>query len=164
MGWALHLKRLARIVPGVAGHQDRDAIRESDRLVRLELASELYDCSREIEKVKRRLIERKERAALPGLDYLSAKIDKLSNLIRYAGQGYSGYFDPSPIGREQLVQLLAFDQELFDETASIKARVNALEGGAGEEAALNRRMQEVDGALDQLEKVFSTRCNLLTAQ
>jgi hypothetical protein len=162
MKLAQHLKRLARIVPGVPGYQDMEELRETDRMVRLRLASDLREGERDIERVKRRLMEKNDLSLLPGLDYLTAKMDKLSNVIKYAGQGYRGFFDPYPVDKEKLEQLYAFDLRLFDEVQAIQERVQALEEIADDSSALKEAIDALDEALDQLEKIFSTRCNLCT--
>jgi uncharacterized protein Yka (UPF0111/DUF47 family) len=162
MRLAQHLRRLARIVPGVAGYQDLEELRETDRMVRLRLASELREGERDIEVIKRRLMEKNDLSLLPALDYLTAKMDKLSNVMKYAGQGYRSFFDPYPVDKEKLEQLYAFDLRLFDEVQSIQERVRALEEVADDPSALKKAIDPLDEALDRLEKIFSTRCNLYT--
>lgn len=160
MKLAQQLKNLARIIPGVAGYQDMEALRDTDRMIRLRLASDLKECERHIEGVKRRLMEKNDLSLLPGLDYLAAKIDKLSNVMRYAGQGYRGVFDPYPIDTEKLEQLYAFDLRLFDEVQAIQEKVRTLEAAA-DPSAMKGSIHQLDGDLDQLEKIFSSRCNVL---
>lgn len=162
MKLAEHLNRLAKMVPGVAGYQTMEDLRETDRMIRERLASDLKEGERDIERVKRRLIEKKDLSLLPGLDYLTAKMDKLSNVMRYASQGYRGFFDPYPVDREKLEQLYAFDLHLFDEIEAIHGQVRALEEIANDPSALKKAIQTLDEALDRLEKIFSTRCNLYT--
>lgn len=41
MGLAEKLERLIRIVPGVRGYQDNESARQTDKAVRMKLASEL---------------------------------------------------------------------------------------------------------------------------
>ncbi|TAK06256.1 MAG: hypothetical protein EPO39_09365 [Candidatus Manganitrophaceae bacterium] len=162
MGLAQQLKRLARMVPGVAGYQDMEALRDTDRMVRIRLAADLRECERDIEGVKRRLMEKKDLALLPGLDYLTAKMEKLSNVLRYAGQGYRGLFDPYPVDQEKLEQLYAFDLRLFDEVHAIQEKVGALEEKSADPSAIKETIHHLDEDLDQLERVFSTRCNVIT--
>lgn len=162
MKLARHLKRFARVVPGVARYQNMEDLRETDRMIRVRLAEDLREGERDIEGIKRRLIEKKELSSLPALDYLTAKMDKLSNVMRYAGQGYRGFFDPFPVDREKLEQLYAFDLTLFDEVQAIQERVHALEESADDLSALKEAIHAFDEALDGLEKIFSTRCNLYT--
>ncbi len=154
--------RLARIVPGVAGHQDLEALRDTDRMVRLRLASDLRESERDIEAVKRRLMEKKDLSLLPALDYLTAKVEKLSNVMKYAGQGYRGFFDPCPIDQEKLEQLYAFDLRLFDEVQAVKERVQSLGKIAGDSSTIKEAIHTLEETLDQLERIFSTRCNILT--
>lgn len=162
MRLAQHLNRLASIVPGVAGDQNMEQLRETDRMIRLRLASELKEGERDIERIKRQLMEKNDLSFLPALDYLTAKMEKLSNVVRYAGQGYRGFFDPYPVDQEKLEQLYAFDLTLFDEVRAIQEKVHTLEEVAGDPSALKEAIHAFDEALDALEKIFSTRCNLYT--
>lgn len=162
MRLAQHLNRLARLVPGVAGYQNIEDLRETDRMIRQRLSADLREGERDIEEIKRRLMEKRDLSFLPGLDYLTVKMDKLGNVMKYAGQGYRGFFDPYPVDQEKLEQLYAFDLRLFDEVQAIQERVRALESLAEDPLALKEAIHALDGALDQLEKIFSTRCNICT--
>ncbi len=162
MKLAQHLKRLARRVPGVAGYQNMEDLRETDRMIRQRLAADLKEGERDIEEIKRRLVEKKDLSLLPGLDYLTAKMEKLSNVMKYAGQGYRGYFDPYPVDHEKLEQLYAFDLRLFDDVQAIQEQVRAFARIAADPSALKEAIHALDRALDQLEKIFSTRCSLYT--
>ena len=55
MSFSRKLERLARIVPGVAGYQDKETSRDTDKTIRLRLASELEQVKRGLEGDKRRL-------------------------------------------------------------------------------------------------------------
>ena len=159
---AQQIKHLARIAPGMAGYQDLEAVRDTDRMIRLRLASDLRECTRDLEAVKRRLMEMKDLSLLPWLDYLRAKVDKLSNVMRYAGQGDRGFLDPYPVDREKLERLYAFDLRLFDEVQAVREQVRALAQTGGNPPKIKEAIPTLDGALDQLERIFSTRCNILT--
>ncbi len=156
------LKRLASIVPGVAGDEDMEAIRETDRVVCFRLASDLRECEGDIESVKRYLIEKGDLSLLPELEYLTAKIDRLSSVMKYTGQGGRWGVASYPVNQEELEQLHAFDLALFDELESVRAKVHLLKAAAGDRTALKRSIPSVDQAIDHLEKVFSTRSNVLT--
>src|SRR5574341_1590578 len=93
MSVAEKLERLARWVPGIAGYQDRESARETDKTLRVQLAGELADARSAVEAVKRTLVEAKRLEGLASLDRLSAKLQKIENLVRYASRGYRGWFD-----------------------------------------------------------------------
>jgi len=159
MELARHLKRLAGVIPGIGSYQKMEELRETDRMLRMRLAWDLKEGERGIEGVKRRLMEKNDLSLLPGLDYLAAKIEKLSNVIRYAGQGYRGLFDTYSVDRQKLEQLYAFDLRLSDEVEAAREKIQAL-AAITDSPALKEAIHAADQALDQLERAFSTRCNL----
>ena len=57
MDLADRLTLLARKVPGVAGYQDLESSRDTDKLVRLRLADSLDEVSRLLEPAKRAAVE-----------------------------------------------------------------------------------------------------------
>jgi hypothetical protein len=163
MGLAEKLERLARIVPGVAGYQDKEASRETDKTVRLRLADELGGVKRGLDEEKRRLAEKKELSLLPALERATSKLDKLGHLIEYAPRGYRGFFDVYKHDRKKLDQLCDFDLKLFDEIRSIQDQAAEIGRAAGDPAALKGALERFDSLLDNFEKLFSTRRDILTS-
>jgi hypothetical protein len=47
------MKKLARILPGIAGYQDRETLRDTDKAVRMKLAGELEGIRLSVESDKR---------------------------------------------------------------------------------------------------------------
>ena len=164
MSFARKLERLARIVPGVAGYQDKETSRDTDKTIRLRLASELEQVKRGLEGDKRRLMEENDLSLLPALDRLASKLDKLGNLIRYAGRGYRGFFDTYKLDQEKPERLYSFDLGLFYELEGIKTRAGHVREVHRDTAALKGATQQLDEALDRLENVFSTRQDILSAK
>src|SRR2546422_9222263 len=99
MGAASKLERLVRIVPGVAGYQDRENARETDKLVRMRLSDELRHLMGDLEEAKRRLTDARDLSQLPLLDRLAGKLEKLGRTLEYAGRGYRGLFDLHKVDR-----------------------------------------------------------------
>jgi hypothetical protein len=161
MGLAQKLERLVRIVPGVAGYQDKETARDTDKTVRLRLAEELQRIKGDLEEDKRQLVEKHDLSLLPTLDRLASKLDKLGNLIEYASRGYRGFFDTDKLDQKKLDQLYTFDLRLFDELDSIKAGVKMVPDSHGDPIALKRATEQLDQALDRLERIFSTRHDIL---
>ncbi len=162
MSLADKLERLARIVPGVTGYQDREHSRDTDKGVRLRLCAELEALRRELEQDKRALIDARDLGPLPALDGLAAKLDKLGKTIEYAGRGYRPVFDTWKLDQAGLERLYAFDLGLFDQVTSLKARAQQVRQALSDRARLAGAIAEMDQALDQLETTFAHRQGLLT--
>ncbi len=155
------LERLARLVPGVAGYQDKETSRDTDKSIRLRLASALEEIKRELEEDKRQLMKRKELSLLPTLDRLASKLDKLGNTVKYASRGYRGVFDTYKLGQQKLEQLYAFDLGLLERVESLKTQAEEIRGAHGDAAALEKVSENLGRSLDQFEKVFATRQDML---
>lgn len=162
MSVAQKLERLARIIPGVAGYQDREASRETDKFIRLKLTAELGRIKREMEEDKRQLMEKKELVLLPLLDRVASKLDKIGYLVQYTGRGYRGIFDLYKLDQKKLDRLYSFDLGLFDGLEEIKAQGERLRVLHGNRDELKKAAEQLDRALDQFEKNFTKRQDILT--
>jgi hypothetical protein len=120
MSLADKLKRLVRIIPGISGYQDSEMARDTDKAVRMHLSRELEGIKLELEKVKTSLTERKELSLLPYIDNIASRVDKTSNLIKFASRGFSGIFDTERTDHEKIERLYAFDLELLEKIAVLK--------------------------------------------
>jgi len=164
MSFAQKLERLVRILPGVAGYQDKETSRETDKTIRLRLTAELEQVKRDLEEDKRRLMAKKDLALLPALDGVASKLDKIGNLVKYAGRGYRGIFDTYKLDQKKLDQLYTFDLGLLDGLETIKTQVKQVHDSHGDAVVLQKTIDGLDRSLDQLEKTISTRQNILIAK
>jgi hypothetical protein len=164
MGLAEKLERLVRIIPGIGGYQDRETSRDTDKLVRLKLSSEIEGLKLEIEKEKRLGMDRNDLSLLPALDTLASKLDKTANLIKYAERGYSGIFDIHKIGQDKLDKLYSFDLALFDGIETLKTVSQGLHDASFEPSAAKEQVRKLDEAIEGFEKKFSTRRDLLKSR
>lgn len=164
MSLAEKIERLARMVPGVAGYQDKETSRDTDKTIRLRLIAELEQIKRDLEDEKRQLMEEKDLSLLPALDRVASKLDKLGNTVKYAARGYRGFFDTTKLDLKKLDQLCAFDLGLLDEVESIKAQVKRVHDSKGDATALKQATEDLALALDKFEKTFSTRQDILMAR
>jgi hypothetical protein len=158
------LERLVRIIPGVAGYQDKERSRETDKAVRLRLSSELEQMRLEIEKDKRRFIERHDLSLLPALDTIASRLEKTGNLIRYAARGYSGVFDTRKFDEDTLDRLYAFDLALFDDIESVKTSLRDLHKLPDDRSALKNALGKLEETIEEIEKKFLTRQNIVTTK
>ena len=163
MGVSEKLEILARIVPGIAGYQDREKARDTDKAVRMKLSSYLEQIRLRIEGDKKIFMERKDLSPLEALDMISSKLDKTINLVKYASRGYSGLFDMSKVGQDKLNKLYAFDLGLFDDTKLIEADAGLLRESSGDAASLKKSIQRLDETLDGFERNFLARQDLLSS-
>jgi hypothetical protein len=160
---AAKLERLVRILPGAAGYQDRENARETDKLVRMRLSDEIRRLMRDLEVDKRHLAEASRLATLPLLDRLAGKLETYGRTAEFATRGASGLFDLHKVDLKYLEQLYAFDLRLFDTLAAIKTKATAIHQSLADPAALERAAHDMETALDDLERTFDARRQVLAA-
>ncbi len=162
MSLAEKLEKLARHLPGVAGYQDQESSRDTDKLVRTRLAEELTRIARGLDEDKRVLAGRHHFAPLPELERLGSKVSALANTITYASRGYRAFLDLHKLTQEKLDRLYAFDIELFDDVESIAAAAGAVRGSLETPSGLRDGMQNLGAAIDALDSHFTKRQHILT--
>lgn len=156
------LKLLARRIPGVAGYQDQESSRDTDKLVRLRLADTLDGAARSLEEIKRGYVERKLLTQLPQLESLSSKLNRTANEIRYASRGYRGFFDRDRVDQRKLDRLYQFDLDLVDEVEKIRALSVNL--GESEESSLGTACTALSREIDSLGALFASRQHILNEE
>lgn len=162
MSVAEKLEMLARHLPGVAGYQDQESSRDTDKLVRTRLAEMLTSTARRLDDDKRRLAEARHFAPLPELERLGSRVTSAANLILYASRGYRGFLDLHKVTQEKLDRLYTFDIELFDEVGKIASSGAAVGAAVESPARLRLAMDGLREAIDGLEATFAKRQHILT--
>jgi SpoVK/Ycf46/Vps4 family AAA+-type ATPase len=160
---ASRLERLVRFVPGVAGYQDRENSRATDKQVRMRLVAEMRRLMRGLEEDMARLSESHDLSALPRLERLSGRLERLTRTVEFAGQGYAGLFDLHRVDEETLDQLYAFDLGLFDALNVVRAKAEALHAALGDAEALDGAARHMKETLDDFEELFDKRRRIVDA-
>lgn len=160
---ANRLERLVRFVPGVAGYQDRENSRATDKQVRMRLVGDLQRLIRAIEEDKERLARSGDLSSLPRLDRLAGRLERLSRTVEFAGRGYSGLFDLHTVDGDTLAQLYAFDLGLFDALSAMRARAEAVRASLADADALKSATEQMRAALDDFGELFDKRRRIVDA-
>jgi hypothetical protein len=160
---ASRLERLVRFVPGVAGYQDRENARATDKRVRMRLVEEMRRLMRGLDEDKARLAESADLSALPRLDRIAGRLERLSRTVEFASRGYTGLFDLHRVDLETLDQLYAFDLGLFDALSVVRAKAEAVRAARTDAGALGAAAEHMTEALDDFAHVWDRRRNIVEA-
>ena len=158
---ASRLERLARFVPGVAGYQDRENARATDKELRMRLVQELRRLVQVLDDHKARLAEARDFSALPRLDRLAGRLERMGRTVEFASRGYTGLFDLHAVDVEVLDQLYAFDLGLFEALSVVRARVEAVR--AADPTGLVAAAIHMGEALDDVEQLWDQRQRIVDA-
>ena len=154
------LERLVDKIPGFRGFQDRELRRDVDKMQREHLSAELARIKADIRDKARRYTDAGKIGALGGFDRLDRQIDGLSQAVRVADYGASGFFDPVKIGDAELQRLYEFDLSVLDDLAALERELAAVPapGQTDPSAALEQVVQHarvLEDKLKQRELVIS---------
>lgn len=143
-------------IPGYHGYQEREKIRESDRLVRDELfrvlrigVNNLVSCYNALVSTSNPLYT--------DVDRIKLKADRIAEKIRHAEYGYAGLFDPIKAQREELLSLVRFDGELIDSAQSISASAETVLRLSRDGGDLKAPLSTIELSLENLDKTFDQR-------
>lgn len=149
---------IAQQIPEYVGYQAKERRRESDRLIRRQLAAK-YD-------EQRVLLARIRRQApldhITELENLDQKLQRLIARLNIAPLGYAGWFDAGQIVEGDLDQLVEFDSKLTDGVDALKKALEqvaaALKAKEGIDAAISACADQLDALniqFDQREQFLS---------
>src|SRR5260370_4358644 len=114
-------ERLVRFVPGVAGYQDRENSRTTDKQVRMRLVQEIGRLIQGLDDDKERLAGSADLSRLPRLDRLAGRLQRQSRIVQFASRGYTGLFDLHQVDADTLDQRYAFALGLSAALSAVRA-------------------------------------------
>ena len=160
---ATRLERLVRFVPGVAGYQDRENSRSTDKQVRLRLVQEMRRLIQGLDDDKAQLARSSDLSALPRLDRLAGRVERQSRTVEFAGRDYTGLFDLHRVDQATLDQLYAFDLGLFDALSVVRAKAESVRAARADAAALDLAIDRMVEALDDFRHLWDERQRIVEA-
>jgi hypothetical protein len=154
------LKKILAAIPGFKGYMERQARRDSDKLLRDTIADRFEAQWSRVSALQRDLINQGEIALIDDLEAAAIKLRTFTDRIRRATRGYSGLFDAVKINEEELNRLYQYDAgmlALADEVGKAVDNVEASIGGDGLPAAIRNLVtvtQQCVTVFDRREEVI----------
>ena len=155
---------ILRKIPGFHGYLEKEYRRESDELQREWLANSLQRSKRGLDEYSRRLVDDAQLNAMPQVDRLRARLDKIIARIRGAMQGYSGMFDLVQIGEKELdavyehdVGLMSAVDDLSRTIEDLGAYASAATASVGPATVVSQLMEKIE----TIEQGWDAREDLL---
>src|SRR5215204_3723826 len=103
---------LARI-PGYSGYKSKEQARDSDRVLRNEIARQLDKDATRVEAVQRAAANERDVARVNELEAVVQGFRNSANIVRSLSYGYGGLFSDRPVDDTALAQLRLFDEGLL---------------------------------------------------
>jgi hypothetical protein len=152
------LESILRYIPGFRGYLEKEYRRDSDELQRQWLADRLQRSKRAIDDLTRPLADAGRIDALPQVDRLRARLDKLISRIRGAMQGYSGFFDLVRVREDLLDRVYEHDVGLMQRVDALGQAIEEMPDAPG---SIAERVPELLEQIDALEEQWDVREDML---
>lgn len=117
------LEKLADAIPGLKGYRDKEARRDTDKRLREYMAGRIEGTKKNIDDIKRGMVNKGQLQGLAEIDRLAQRITKVAGSIRYASYGYSGFFDQVKIQEAELDRVYQYDLALIADIEALEASV-----------------------------------------
>ena len=120
------IESLLRNIPGFKGYLEKGYRRESDRLQREWLADRLQRAKQGLNDYALALTNSGQLDALPAVEQLRSRLDRLISRLRGSVSGYSGFFDFVQVKTDDLDDVYAHDNALVEQTDQLAAQIEGL--------------------------------------
>ncbi len=152
------LDTLGSFIPGYKGYKEKEARRDSDRLLREAIVRRLGDRKGALDRIIADHSRRMQFDALEPLELAKRRIEKTADLVRHAPAGYSGKWDTVQIREEDLDKIYRHDLGIRDLVEKTAGQLAALEGAKDPSALL----ADLHATLQQLEEQVRSRDKCFT--
>lgn len=151
-------EKIGAFIPGYKGYSEKEGRRDTDKLLRLEIAKHLDHLKEIINNIVRQQTAEKKIDLINDLDRLKRNLDITANQVRYANYGESGFFDVVQIDTTDLDKLYQFDMEIKEEAEQLALTIKALQASEN----LKKDCSSIISGLAALSEKMSNRDKVIT--
>jgi hypothetical protein len=142
-------------IPGYAGYKSKEQARDSDRVLRNEIARQLETDATRVEAIQRTAANERNVTRVNELEPVVQGFRNAANLIRSLSYGYGGLFSDRPVDDAALAQLRLFDEGLLVKVTALQTGVESIEAGdAGAAAAVTAQIADFKAGLNLRSSVI----------
>lgn len=149
-------KKILSYIPGFKGYMERQARRDSDKLLRETVAERFEQQWGRISALQREFIGSGDLQYVDDLEAAAIKLRTFADRIRRATRGYSGLFDAVKINEEELNRLYEYDSQMLVLAEEVGRAVDNVEASVGTEG-LPAALRNLTSVSQQCIDVFDRR-------
>jgi hypothetical protein len=154
-------KKILSYVPGFNGYIERTNRRAADKLLRDQVALRYAELANRASRLQKDIADAGQIDFLDDIDNASLKLRTLSDRIKNASYGYSGFFDAVKINEKELAQIYTFDAAFFDLGDQISHGLDTVESSVGGDG-LKAAIRAVGDLARQAGETYDRRYQVLT--
>lgn len=156
------VERILHHVPGFSGYLGKEERRETDKLLRMQLATRLDQIRKRLDPLMRDLTDGGGLAAVGEVDRVKKAIGRVADRIRTLSYGYSGMFDVVKIREAELDRLYEFDVALVERINALEDASDQLRSGMPYRAGVGPMIQKILAITREFDEQIDLRSQLIT--
>ena len=153
-------KKILSKIPGFKGYIERTNRRQSDKLLRENIATAFEAQYQRISSLQRDLISQGQLAFVDDLEASALKLRQFIDRVRTASYGYAGIFDAIKINQEELAQVYQYDYALLSLADEVQAAVDNVETSIGTEG-LDASIRHLTSISQQCVDAYNKRSEVM---
>ncbi len=154
-------KKVLSYIPGFSGYVERTNRRAADKLLREQVALKYSDLAGRASRLQKDVVDAGQIDLVDDIDNVSLKLRTLSDRIKNASYGYSGFFDAVKINEKELAQIYTFDAAFFELGEQINHGLDTVESSVGGDE-LKAAIRAVTDLARQAGETYDRRYQVLT--
>ena len=142
-------------IPGYTGYKTKEQARDSDRLLRDEIARQLDQDATRVEALARTAANERNVSRVNELEAVVQGFRNVANIVRSLSYGYGGLFSDRPVDDAALAQLRLFDEGLLVKVTTLHTGVESIEAGdENATATISAQIADFKAGLDMRSSVI----------
>lgn len=157
------IDRMLDSIPGYAGYRDKERRRDSDRVIRENLAREYGQLAERLGRLATTLADERKIMAIPVVDKPYKRLTSFIDRVRTASYGYAPLFSEASVDADALDQVALFDRALADQKETLSEQIADLEKTSPDDASFKSLASEIVETIDGLHERFDKRHEVIHA-
>jgi hypothetical protein len=155
-------KKILGYIPGFKGYVDRQARRDSDKLLRDTIFHRFRELEGRVSALQRDFINQGEIAYVDDLEAAAIKLRTFADRVRTAPRGYSSLFAAVKINEDELEKLYEFDANLLASADEVGRAIDNVQASVGTDG-LPAAIRNLETVSQQCVEAYNRRQEVIVA-
>ncbi len=155
-------KKIVAKIPGFKGYIERQARRDSDKMVRDTIFNRFRELEGHVSAIQRDFISQGDIKYVDELEASAIKLRTFADRVHTASRGYSGVFDAVKVNEAELAKLYEYDSAMLDLVDQVGKAIDNIEASVGTDG-LPAAMRNLESISRQCIEIFDRREEVFTS-
>jgi hypothetical protein len=154
-------KKIASKIPGFKGYVERQARRDSDKLLRDTIFNRFRELEGRVSALQSEFVDSGEIEYVDNLEAAAIKLRTFADRVRTAPRGYSSLFAAVKINEAELAKLYEYDAGLLDMADEVGRAIDNVQSSVGADG-LPAALRNLEGVSRQCVEAYDRRQEVVT--